>query len=325
MQNTMWEIIERMCRQESSRQVLHALLSTTLVRLAGSNPDRVVELTKSIYDRVTNGLGVEGVRAACVNIFVGLYLWQDVSSCREITLRIASSPLDNIKAAHNLLPHLRDPLAHGPTDPPDSNDDAVRHRALDLLKCLLSSARRAFQHLEEDHSQIPFDAWSEQDKVRIRSIAQLIDGIGREVYFASGAYDKERQVPNLTAMHTPQQMERFYHETAEILDELADSGFASITHHLMGMLEAFVPLDPRGVFLRIGQVLRAGQKGGYQYESLAIDQLVRLVERYFAEYRRLLQQDSECRETLIKILDIFISAGWPNAQRLSYRLDDIFH
>jgi hypothetical protein len=105
---------------------------------------------------------------------------------------------------------------------------------------------------------------------------------------------------------------------------LADVGLPSLTHHLLETLESFVVIDPRGVFLRIGRVVRSGERGGYQYEQVAVDLLVRLVERYLAEYRTLLREDERCRRTLLEILDIFVRAGWPSARRLTYRLDEIF-
>ena len=84
------------------------------------------------------------------------------------------------------------------------------------------------------------------------------------------------------------------------------------------------PLTRADVFLCIGRVVRTGQQGGYQYESLAADLIVRLVEQYLADYPTLLQEDEECRHTLIEILDIFVLAGWSTARRLTYRLEDIF-
>ena len=46
--------------------------------------------------------------------------------------------------------------------------------------------------------------------------------------------------------------------------------------------------------------------------------------RVRTEYRSLLQEDTECRIALRKTLDAFVEAGWPSAQQLSYRLDEIF-
>jgi len=49
-----------------------------------------------------------------------------------------------------------------------------------------------------------------------------------------------------------------------------------------------------------------------------------VIERYLAEQRNLLQDDRQCREELIDILETFVSAGWPSARRLSYRMEEIF-
>jgi hypothetical protein len=64
--------------------------------------------------------------------------------------------------------------------------------------------------------------------------------------------------------------------------------------------------------------------GGYQFEQMAADLVVRLVERYLAEYRELLQNDPKCRQALVELLDTFVRAGWPAARQLTYRLEEIF-
>jgi KaiC/GvpD/RAD55 family RecA-like ATPase len=322
--DAMWRMIEQTCKEEMSRGVLHGLLGGPFNRIAGSSPDRVATLTKIIFDRIREGKGAERVREFCVSIFVNLYIWRDTNLCREISLEIASSPMTHSKDALHLLGHLRKPLTHGPTDPPVASDDAVRKRALNLLSQLLSSACEEFHHIQEIHTNTIFDDWPLVDQGTIRSLAQLIDHASTELYFASGAYHRMKQNSDSAEQLTLEQMNRFYHDAGAVLDELANIGLASVTYHLMETLEAFVLLDPRGVFLRIGQVIRAGQKGGYQYESLAADLMVRLIERYLAEYRSLLQQDSQCRQILIEILDIFVRAGWPSARRLTYNLEDIF-
>jgi hypothetical protein len=153
---------------------------------------------------------------------------------------------------------------------------------------------------------------------------RLIDAIGGEVYFASGAYDAKSQGQARGVREVTPRSKRFYQEAGAILDELADAALPSVAHHLLGTLEHFIPVDPRGVFLRIHRVVSAGQQAGYQYESLAAELIVRLVERYLAEHRTLLQQDNDCRRALIEVLDVFVKAGWPSARRLAYRLEEIF-
>ncbi len=321
----MWRIVELMCREESSWGVLQGLLSGTLGRLAGAEPDRVAELTRGVFERVREGPGASKVREFCVEIFGGLYIWRDHPLCRNVVLYIATNPAANPEEANRLLAHLREPLTYGPTDPSDPKQDGVRRRALELLGHILHSARNGLLQIEERNLGVFFNDWSQQDQNSARSFARLIDLLARDVYFASGSYNsKRRNQTDIVQTLNREKIERFYREASPILDELADIGFPSVTHHLIETLEAFIPIDPSGVFLRIGRVVRAGQKGAYQYESVAADLVVKLVERYLAEYRTILREDQDYRQTLIEILDIFVQAGWPSARRLTYHLEDIF-
>jgi hypothetical protein len=56
---------------------------------------------------------------------------------------------------------------------------------------------------------------------------------------------------------------------------------------------------------------------------LAQDIVLRIVRRYLADQRALLQNDDECQRALREIPETFIEAGWPAAQQLAYRIDEI--
>jgi len=320
----MWRIIERMAREEQSRGVLQGLLTEPLGRLAGAETNRVAAFTKIIFERITDGPGANNVREFCVGIFVYLYIWRGHHQSQSVVHQIISDPASYSSEANRILRGLREPVTYGPTDTSDPRADAVRKRALSLFKALLRSAQDGLGDLDRRNARTGFNDWLQSDQETAKALAQLIDGIGREVYFASGAYDaKSQQQPEKSHDVNPQS-KRFYREADAILDELADAAFPRVAHHLLETLEHFIPVDPRGVFLRIHRVVLASQQAGYQYESLAADLIVRLIERYLAEYRSLLQQDNDCRRALIEILDVFVKAGWPNARRLTYRLEEIF-
>lgn len=104
----------------------------------------------------------------------------------------------------------------------------------------------------------------------------------------------------------------------------ADIGLVPIAHHLLETLEVLIPYDPSGVFRRVVAVIRGGRKGRYQYDRMAEEILVRVVERYLADYRSIFQRDEEARRALIEILDTFVQVGSEGARRLSYGLEGIF-
>jgi len=319
----MWCIAERMSQQEQSRGVLQGFL-VSLSKLAGAEPDRVAGLAKRIYDRIKEDPGAKKVREYCVGLLTNLYIWRNHPLCGDIIMKIVCNLSDYLDEASHVIARLNKPLTHGPISPSDPQADAVRQRTIDLVRKLLKSIWRTWCNLKQRNQNLPFDEWPQKDQNEARTLWQLIDNIALEVYFASGADDakyqrdqKQRVLPSLEAR-------RFYREVTQILDELAQIGHPRIAHTLLETLEFFVPIDPRGVFLRVGTVVRTAQQWGYQYESLAADLIVRLIERYLADYRALLQEDKECRKVLIEILDVFVKAGWPSARRLAYRLEEIF-
>ena len=167
------------------------------------------------------------------------------------------------------------------------------------------------------------DEWSEEALSKWRDVMKLIDNITSELYFASGAYDARKDRGVLPRAPSDAEI-RFYPEASGIIDALVDIGVPRVAHHLLETLEHFVEVDPRGVFLRIVKTIRAGQPYGYQYDNLAEPVFVRIVERYLAEHRTMLQQDLECSRALVEILDVFVRAGWPSARRLTHGLSDIY-
>jgi len=323
-QGLMWQIIECMCRDEPNRGVLQGLLGGPLNVLSRFEPDRVAVLTKAIFDRVMEGPGANEVRGLCVDIFSSLYIWRGHILCGEIAREIVASPVTYPNEAHNVLMKLRDPLTHGSTNRPDPEVDAVRRRAFDLLAGLLVSAHEGLRQLEVQHNGVQSNEWPQDDQDKAKSILSLIGSVSSEVYFASGAYDRKRQgLPGPSLVMKPES-KRFYKEAGLIIDELTNVGIPSVAHYLLQTLEFFVKIEPHDVFLRIGRVISAGQQWGYQYESQAADLIVKLIERYLAEYRSLLKEDEECRRTLVELLDVFVQAGWPSARRLTYRLEEIY-
>jgi hypothetical protein len=321
----MWTLTERISQEEKSRGVLQGLLHGTLQPLAGHHPDRVTDCVRFIFERVRDGAGADEVRNGCASIFLGLHLWQNHPVCAQILDTIAADPAGYSVEAHQIALDVRKWLNVGPVETPERLKDAARLGSFKLLERILESTREGIRALEAKYSTTPSLPWSSEDQEAGSSLARLADSIGMQIYFASGAYrdapqdDEDEKVPIGIAERS-----RFLRESRRCLELLSDFGFASLTHHLLETLEYLLPLDPERVFLLVGRVVRAGKRGGYHYESMAVDLIVRLVERFIAEFRHILQENEECRRMLVEILDTFVEVGWPSARRLTYRLEDIF-
>lgn len=314
----MWEIIENMSSEEKSRGVLQGLLSGSLSQLRGVEPDRIARLTKTIFDRIKEGAGAKQVQEFSVGILTDLYVSRNNTFSKEVVLGIAKTSSTNPDQAGQMLSQLRGSLKN------PENDD-VWQRAIGILKDILRSAIAGWRQIEKIQESLVSN-WPQEDQEKFKALIGLFDFVGREIYFSSGAYDdsRGRNQAEATRPRFSIWSDQLYKDIGPLLDELADVGIPSTVHNLLQTLEFFIPLDPQGVFLRCERIIKSGKKGGYQYESMAADLIVRLVERYLAQYRTLFLESQECRMALISILDVFVQVGWSSARNLTYRLEEVF-
>lgn len=321
----MWDRVEHFSRYEESRGVLQFLVACTLMPLGRVDPSRVANLALAILDRIQEGPGAQKVRGSCVSLLTALHVWRNVPAAENLLVQMTSNPAKWADELGSVLSELRAALTFGPTDHLEPQAEETRARAFDLLMRIATSSSDSLSLLEAKYAGKQLSDLAAEDREVARILARLADHIGNEIYFASGAYARaEGTSRDETKQISVEQMHRFYRESSRVLELLADLGFPSLAHRLLETLETLIGFDPKGVFLLIGRVLKGGQRGGYQYESLAVNLLVKLFERYLTEYRSLLQKDADCRNALIESLDIFVRAGWPSARRLTGRLEEIF-
>jgi hypothetical protein len=205
----------------------------------------------------------------------------------------------------------------GAGDPPKPEDDAIRRRAVGFFDRVTSEACKQFtQLLNEDWAQPS----REEKREAFRQAARVVDHAASELYFASRVFDAQQGQGKVDVSLFQQQ--RFYQELCPTIDRIVAVGIPSAVQHIVELLEVFVPFNPKRIFLQLAAAVESGKRFRYQYEQLAVGHVVGIVDRFFAEYRPLLQGDAECRFALRTILDAFVD--WPDAQRLLYRLGEIF-
>lgn len=312
----MWKLVESRATSETSNGVLMAL-AHSIQRLVSKHLDEAAKLTQSVFEQVPEGPGAEDVQRICVGTFLWLHIWRNHQASQGFVYGLCQDVPKNHDLLNVMMFELRGPLIHG--DPEHENPEAegVRSRAIHLFNRITLAACDALSAVLTESRN---DAGPKPDRETVKSLAHLVDNCARQLYFASGAF----RDPHATQQISRAQQRRFYHELVDTIDRLSTFGFASTVHHLIEMLQLFIAVDPKRVFLQVAALVESGKRGSYQYESMAVGEIVKIVERYIAEYRSLLQEDAHCRVALRNVLDSFVEAGWPAAQRLSYRLDDIF-
>lgn len=306
-------LLERLAREESSAPVLAALLHS-ITRLAREDPRQAFTIAADIYERELHGRR----RTAVLSDYAGFLLEGWIVDGHPAGRRAVDGWLIDIAAAapvaRGVFYRLRGVVTAGDDTP---EQIARRERAILVWADLTTAAWRIVETAaRQQREQEP------QDADAVQELAKLVNTSARELYFASGAYGE--QEPARSKRMAPRVRRRFYREANPVIETLCAAGIPSIAHHVLQTLASFVSEDPRGVLLRVGRVLDAGRPWGYQLESLAESEFVKLVERYLAAHRDLFLRDRECREVLIRASESFLEAGWPSARRLIYGLDDMF-
>ncbi len=315
----MWRIADAIARDDASRAVTDAMLSE-LPAITAEDPARRREVAESLYLRTpADRPGAERLRSTSAAILGDLYVGAgDDVAWDFLRVEVLADVGQSGEAVRNLIFRLRDAMTFGGEDPDASQ---IRARAISMIDDSLGAAIDQFDVIKKRLEARTDPAIDEDPDLKaLKNVAQLIDSIAAQVYFASGAFEGNDDEPRAT----PEQRARFYHEAESVLDRLADVPLAPVTHHLLETLEACVEVDPRGVFLRIARAVEGGREGEYHLDTMAANLFVSLVERYLAEYRTLFRRHQDLREALIEMLDLFVDAGWPKARQLTYGLHELF-
>jgi hypothetical protein len=320
----MWEMAERLAT-DSSYAVADAVVRRFLHPLLFLHKERVLRILSGVFDRFPWADVQRNPREACLDLYLEGYLHSNDDCARKFLFALCEDITARLSECRAIVHGIRDSLVASKQANKSGDDESeVRQRAWTLLNAILREAIREWQALNAEYGNTPSSQIRRNVTEKGESLALLLDSAATELYFASGAYDQKEHVIGGVAEDDPSEVAKdvFWKESRESLDILEPVILAPAVHHLVELLYAFIDKNPETVFQRIGNVVCKAEAGGYQNDSLAADLIVKIVNRYLAEYRHVLRNDEECRKLMIRVLDIFVS--WPKARRLVYRLEEIY-
>jgi hypothetical protein len=155
---------------------------------------------------------------------------------------------------------------------------------------------------------------------------QLVDGVGMQLFFASGAHaDKVNKGDDHL---TPPQLERFWREAVPLFRSLSLEPHPHTAYHLIQTLQHLLPCAPREVFLIAARSIRSSVEARFQFDQMAAGAVVSLVQQALADHRDIFRstgtQPSDTLAALLEVLDFFVEAGWAEARVLVNRLEEIY-
>jgi hypothetical protein len=166
---------------------------------------------------------------------------------------------------------------------------------------------------------------AKRDTDALKSALRMANAVVDQLYSASGALDARQA----TASPGLEQAEPRSHASAAfftlampLLERMTQVHQPGITHQLIETLAHLAEHDPKRVLLAVHRSVPPGQL--YEYEPLAVELIVNLIQRYLADYRHLVTSDEESLTALRQVLEVFVRAGWPSAIALAYQLPEAF-
>ena len=110
------------------------------------------------------------------------------------------------------------------------------------------------------------------------SATRLVDGIAMQLYFASGAQEEKSNKPEKRLI--PVELQRFWRDAIRFLTALATEPHPHTAHLLVQTLYHLLPCAPREIFMLAARsILCSSEKARFQYESLAVGDVVKLIQR----------------------------------------------
>ena len=333
--NLMWQLIDRFIRYERRFSVLEMVVHS-LDRLWWRSSDAVKPRLSRIAERAMQSAPDENhIQETLAHTYLFRYLRTGDSDCEAFINRLIAE-CDRHRASHVLLAQLHECRAGGWLTVGDAvkvvaTDETVRQRTWAFFAKLLATVQAKLRHHRKRWQQLHAAGQPEAEAVTLTQEAinrstQLVDGIAMQLYFASGAFaDKQNKDEDHL---TEPQKRRFWTESADIFHALSAEIHPHTAHQLVQTLHHLLPCSPREVFLTATRAITSSAAAGYQHESLAVGEVVKLIQRALADHRDIFQsvdgRESDCLAALLSVLDLFVEAGWAEARQLTHRLEEIY-
>jgi hypothetical protein len=332
-----WELVDIFVDNERMFSVLHALLAS-LNRLWPRAALKVKPRLQVIASRAANQAPAKHhLHEMLVQTYLFQFLRTGDMDCKTYISDLIAQ-CDEERASHALIPALHACRSGGwltagdaKKPEPDSSADSVRARTFGFFSELLKEAQTKVDQHREAWRQLHQRGQGDSESAKVvqerrdRAV-HLVDGIAMQLYFASGAHDeKEKKDGNPT---TFEQAQRFWREAAPLLASLSNEPHPHTAHQIVETLSYLLPCAPRDAFLLAAKTIIRSSEAGYQYESLAVGDVVKLIQRALVDCPDLFRsdsgQESECLAALLQVLDLFVEAGWAEARQLTHRLEEIY-
>ncbi|MBW1910672.1 MAG: HEAT repeat domain-containing protein [Deltaproteobacteria bacterium] len=316
-----WHLAKESAAKEQNKVVRDALCHS-LSYLIGREEAKVTEVLEIL---VSNILSEKDPKLS--ESVVSLIMWLMLVRKNEWSIRVSNILLDKPVIFSESLRKATFEALKSVTPQAFYSDDKkeIAESALNWLGKAVSSAAEGIRILIKDHK----DDGNEETQNNFSEVYSVIDEIITRLYFSSEQSEEENN--ERESIDFDELLSNYYFKIKPLLKQILKFAinkyngvmFASTAHHFMELLNKVIKYDPKGVLHLAARVAESSEATNYNLDSLAIREVIKLVEAILADHR-IEVRDGEPLEDLLTLLDMFAKAGWPEALQLVFRLDEVF-
>jgi hypothetical protein len=307
-----WSFLEEMMSKEQTPGVLIALASAA-GQIAVNDPKRVALLLNAAIERGVLRTERSELSRTFLQVLVGLYVVKNDTPSNNQLLQFEANP---VEFEREIIEGIY--TASGYLGPDPTTDTERRLRARELMIRALVSVYRTLETLADEGPL--------EDPKSFGKLLHIIEAVATRVYHT---LDISPYRPDAATAMEQATRRALYFELKPVLDFLTvrrslkgKHYLASHTaHQLMQTLNVCLSFDPAPIIQFAAAACRAASVMSYHFESDSIAEIVKLVEHVLADHRDVLREPAIAKD-IGEILDLFVSAGWPQAMNLTFRLDE---
>jgi hypothetical protein len=308
-----WTFFEEMISNEQTPGVLIALAGAA-GQIAVNDPKRVALALSAAIERGVLRTERSDLSRTFLQILVGLYVVKNDAQSNNQLLQFEANP---VEFEREMVEGIY--AASGYLTPDATKELDRRGRAREFLIRPLVSVYRFLETFSEQEGPLA----SPQN---FGKLLHIIEAVATRVYHTLDI--SPYRTDGASAMEEATR-KALYFELKPVLEFLTvrrslkgQHYLASHTaHQLMQTLNVCLSFDPAPVIQFAAAACRAASVMSYHFESDSIQEIVKLVEHVLADHRDVLREPPIAKD-VGEMLDLFVSAGWPQAMSLTFRLDE---
>jgi len=312
-----WRLVEKFAKNEKNITIQDALCMT-LWNVARYDEDRTIRILEMVLSLSLD----QEVKDISHDSRIFLLVWLFLTRGNQWAINKINNILEKKETHLSVLKTLVGEISKYLTpEGIETRKDGVE-MAVDVLKRIMDTSLENITKYKE----ISEDELDEKQKEKITDSYEVLDDIISRLYFHS-----DKSEVNQENQASDKQLKIYYFMAKPLLEKIVSSVSpkgklfltAHMAHYFMQLLNNVLKFDPKVALHMAAEIALSSKPSGYNLDSLAVQEVVKIVETTLADHRNEVKEESSLKD-LLSLLDIFAETGWPEAIQLTWRLDEIF-